>query len=174
MVRNLLFALLLGTADAAAAAPTLTVPVPATAVAGFTRALAAYEAGEFTTAVALLERTLASEPGCARCAHLLGKSYGRLAERAGWLQAMAYARKTHSALEQAAALAPYDREVLEDLIRYYRAAPAFLGGSREKAEQLERRLHDATEQTSRALPAAADAHARWHATPPRGGAVHTG
>ncbi len=102
----------------------------------------AYEAGDFSGAAALLEEHLAAEPGCARCAHLLGKSYGRLAERAGGLRAFGLARKTRVALERAVELAPQDPAAVADLIRYYRAAPGFLGGSVTRAEELERRLAD--------------------------------
>ena len=34
--------------------------------------------------------------------------------------------------------------MVEDLIRYYRAAPGFLGGSNKKADALERRLREGT------------------------------
>ena len=102
----------------------------------------AYAAGQFDTAREILEHVTALDPDCARCVHLLGKSYGRLAEQAGWAEAMSLARKTRSALEQAVALAPEDTLAVADLIKYYRAAPAFLGGSAEKADALERRLRD--------------------------------
>ncbi len=111
------------------------------AAQAFLSGLRAYEDGEFQHAAALLETALAAAPGCARCAHLLGKSYGRLAEQAGWVEAIALARKTRIALEQAVALAPDDSQALTDLIRYYRAAPGFLGGDPAKADELERRLH---------------------------------
>jgi tetratricopeptide (TPR) repeat protein len=120
---------------------------PGDARPGYVLALRAYEAGAFNRAVDLLEATMALEPDCARCAHLLGKSYGRLAERAGWIEAMALARKTVAALEQAVELAPDDVEALEDLLRYYRAAPEFLGGGADKAEALERRLRDVAGST---------------------------
>ena len=108
----------------------------------FVAALRAYDTGEFERAVDLLERAVQSAPACARCAHLLGKSYGRMAEQAGWMDAITLARKTRDALEQAVGIAPNDVEAIEDLIRYYRAAPGFLGGSNEKAEALERRLRE--------------------------------
>ena len=88
----------------------------------------------------LLEAVLEREPECANCAHLLGKSYGRMAERAGWTEAIGLAKKTRLALEQAVAPAPYHAHAIRDLIKYYRAAPGFLGGSEEKARELEQRL----------------------------------
>lgn len=113
---------------------------PESGHAAYQAALQAFEAGAYADAVDVLERLLDTDGSCAPCAHLLGKSYGRMAERAGWLEAVRLARKTQSALEQAVELAPEDPAALTDLIKYYRAAPSFLGGSLEKAEALERRL----------------------------------
>ena len=124
----------------------LAVPAMATASdteSEFALALRAYSAGDFAQAAHMVEDVLQSDPACARCAHLLGRSYGRLAEKAEWLQAIALARKTRSALEQAVALDPTDQHALADLIKFYRAAPGFLGGSVAKARALERRLQGA-------------------------------
>lgn len=106
----------------------------------FASAARAYEDGHYEAAARLFEQVIGLEPDCARCAHLLGRSYGRLAEQAGWLEAIELAKKTRIALELAVELAPEDPEALRDLIRYYRQAPSFLGGSDSKAEALERRL----------------------------------
>lgn len=100
----------------------------------------AYEAGRYEEATRLLNEVMAHEPACAPCAHLLGRSYGRLAERARGLHALGLARKTRDALELAVQLDPENPGAIEDLIRYYRAAPGFLGGSPEKALELEQRL----------------------------------
>ena len=99
-----------------------------------------YRAHHYEDAVRMLEALLRSDADCARCAHLLGKAYGRLAQRANWLSAMDLARKTCSALELAVRLGPDDERAIEDLLRYYRAAPAFLGGGQDKAKVLEQRL----------------------------------
>ncbi len=106
----------------------------------FASALRAYENEQFGPAARLFALALEIEPDCARCAHLLGKSYGNLAERADWSDAIGLAKKTRIALEQAVELAPEDQDAIRDLIKYYRAAPAFLGGSKDKAERLEQRL----------------------------------
>ncbi len=148
MPRLSLIAMLLAiAAGASAEADRTAAPATVAAHPHYDAAQRAYESGRYAAAATLLEQLLGQQPGCARCAHLLGKSYGRLAERAGWLEAMSLARKTCSALEQAVELAPHDREALSDLIKYYRAAPAFLGGNRDKADALERRLREASEQT---------------------------
>ena len=80
---------------------------------------------------------LASEE--ARYHHLLGMSYGRMAEQSHWLKAVPLARRTRQALERAVALDPSFLDAHRDLETYYRTAPAFLGGSTEKADAL--RLH---------------------------------
>ena len=101
---------------------------------------AIYKARRYEAAAHAAEALVARHPDCARCAHLLGKSYGRLAQRANWLAAMDLAKKTCASFERAVALDPENDGALEDLIRYYRAAPGFLGGGADKAEVMEKRL----------------------------------
>ena len=131
------------------ALPVVADVVATSASAAFATGLRAYETGRYDRAITLLETAIAADPECARCMHMLGKSYGRMAEHAAWLEAIKFAKKTRLALESAIELAPEDPEVIEDLIRYYRAAPGFLGGSDEKARALEQRLLQvATDRTS--------------------------
>lgn len=111
--------------------------------ATFIAALRAYEAARYDEATRLFNAVLEQQPDCARCAHLLGRSYGRLAEKAHGLNALGLARKTRDALELAVRLDPDDPDAIGDLIKYYRKAPGFLGGSLEKARALEERLRDA-------------------------------
>lgn len=101
-----------------------------------------YRAHHYDDATRMLETLLQSHADCARCAHLLGKAYGRLAQRANWLSAMDLARKTCSALELAVRLGPDDQDAIDDLLRYYRTAPEFLGGGQGKARILEQRLRE--------------------------------
>lgn len=126
-------ALLHGTARAAA-------PDTAALEADYQAVRAIYKAHRYEEAARAGEALLTKYPDCGRCAHLLGKSYGRLAQRANWLAAMDLAKKTCTAFELAVKLDPQDDGALEDLIRYYRAAPGFLGGGQDKAEALEKRL----------------------------------
>jgi len=121
---------------------------PEEAPSGFVVGLRAYESADYLRATQVLEAVTAVEPACARCAHLLGKSYGRLAEQASGLTALGLARKTRDALERAVELDPEDPQALADLIRYYRAAPGFLGGSDEKARLLEERLERSASEHS--------------------------
>ena len=121
---------------------------PAAYESAYQNARKTYHAHQYQDAVRMLEALLRTYPECARCAHLLGKSYGRLAQRANWLSAMALARKTCDALELAVRLAPDNEGSVEDLLRYYRAAPEFLGGGAHKAKDMERRLQELRDKQS--------------------------
>ncbi|MGR9092354.1 MAG: hypothetical protein ACU85U_17425 [Gammaproteobacteria bacterium] len=107
----------------------------------FATAAVAFDAGNFARAAELLEQLAPLQPACGECAHLLGKAYGRMAEQAPWTRAIELAKKTRLALENAVDLDPSNAPALEDLIRYYRKAPGFLGGDDAKAAQLEQRLY---------------------------------
>jgi tetratricopeptide (TPR) repeat protein len=103
-------------------------------------AAAAYDAENYEQAILLLEKAVETEPKCAECAHQLGRAYGRLAENTNWVSAIGLAKKSRVAFESAVELDPFHAQALEDLIRFYRDAPRFLGGDEEKADGLERRL----------------------------------
>ena len=101
-----------------------------------------YAAEDYERAIELLEQAVQTEPSCAECAHQLGRAYGRLAENSSWFAAMGLAKKSRVAFENAVALDPSNAQALEDLIRFYRDAPGFLGGGGDKADSLESRLRD--------------------------------
>ena len=107
----------------------------------FATAVEAFDDGNFAHSAELLEQLLPQRPACGECAHLLGRAYGRMAEQATWREAIELARKTRLALENAVDLDPSNAPALEDLIRYYRRAPGFLGGDNAKATRLELRLN---------------------------------
>ena len=90
----------------------------------------------------MLEKAVESEPTCAECVHQLGRAYGRVAEKASWITAISFAKKSRIAFESAVELDPFNAQALEDLIRFYRDAPGFLGGDDDKADSLERRLRE--------------------------------
>ena len=138
-----LLLLMLSAGAALATDPAAPAAQDITASDAFVSAVAVFEAGDYEQSAARFEALLKTAPRCARCAHLLGRSYGHLAEEAGWLKAIGLAKKTRQALEQAVALAPQDDTALRDLIAYYRMAPGFLGGDPRKAERLERSLENA-------------------------------
>lgn len=106
----------------------------------FAAATAAFESRDFAQSARLLEQLSLLQPGCAECAHLLGRAYGHMAEQATWSRAIELAKKTRLALENAVDIDPSNAPAIEDLIRYYREAPGFLGGDNAKATQLELRL----------------------------------
>jgi tetratricopeptide (TPR) repeat protein len=103
-------------------------------------AVALYDAGRFEDAAALLERALETAPGDSRLYHWLGKAYGRWAEIAPWYRAMTLARQTRLAFETAVRMDGTNIDALEDLMLFYRSAPAFLGGDEEKARAIAARL----------------------------------
>lgn len=99
-----------------------------------------YQNQGYEAAVSLLERAIAMAPRVSRYHHLLGKCFGRMAETAGSLRAFTLARKTHRQFEKAVELDGENIAALQDLMEYYREAPGFLGGSRKKAGEIEKRL----------------------------------
>ena len=104
----------------------------------FNSGLSHYENKKYDEAIKELEVAVKIEPQIARYHHLLAKSYGREAEKANWLRAIQYAKKTLVHLEIAARLDNQNIDILGDLMDYYREAPGFLGGDLEKAEKVER------------------------------------
>ena len=55
-----------------------------------------YAAQRYVEAVQALEQAVALAPEISAYHHWLGKAYGRLAERSGWLQAVELARNQHA------------------------------------------------------------------------------
>ena len=106
------------------------------------QAEASYGAGDYQAALARIQQAVVLEPANSGYQHLLGKCYGRLAERANPLSAYSLAKKTRVALEKAVELDSKNVEALKDLMEYYRQAPGFLGGSQEKARQIRQKLAD--------------------------------
>lgn len=103
------------------------------------RAIGLYNAAEYSEAVELLEQVVADSPS-SRAYHWLGKSYGNLADQSGPFQALKLARMTREALEKAVKLDANNRRAMEDLAKFYRQAPAIVGGSQERAARLEEKL----------------------------------
>ena len=94
----------------------------------------------FDEAAAAFEKAVRMAPRNSSYHHWLGKAYGRLAERANWLSAIDLAAKTRDSFERAVELNGNNIDALADLREYYLSAPAFLGGSRESAEQIREQL----------------------------------
>ncbi len=114
----------------------------------FEQGRALYASGRYAAAAELLEQAANTDQRDSEYRHWLGKAYGRMAQQASWFKAMSLAKKTRKALEQAVRLDPENVDAITDLIAFYHAAPAFLGGGEDKARDLEQRLarlegHDA-------------------------------
>ncbi len=99
-----------------------------------------YESENYATARAAFEQAVQLSPETAKYHHMLGRSYGQLAEQSNWLKAMHLARKTLRAFQRADELDQHDEQIITDLMQYYSQAPAFLGGSEKKASALQERL----------------------------------
>lgn len=116
-----------------------------------------YEQGDFEGAITALEAAVAAEPESAEAHDWLGRAYGRRAQQASWLDAMALARRSRESFEAAVRLDPQYVPALMDLIRFYQRAPRLLGGGSEKAEPLLRRLEQIDPAAAQALrPAETD------------------
>lgn len=99
-----------------------------------------YKAERFEEAAELFERAVAEEPDNADIHHRLGLAHAYSAERASWFTALGHATSARESFERAVALDPRHKEALRDLMKFYLAAPAFLGGSCEDAAALAQRL----------------------------------
>ncbi len=79
-------------------------------------------------------------PGISAYHHLLGKCYGKLAESAIWFRATSLARKTLESLRRAVELDNENVSALRDLRDFYRRAPRFIGGDKDKADAIDEYL----------------------------------
>ena len=99
-----------------------------------------YDAFKYEDSIKKLLGAIEKEPNVAKYHHLLAKSYGKEAEKSGWLRAVRYAKKTLHHLELASKLDVNNIEILKDLMKYYNDAPMFLGGSSKKASKIETKI----------------------------------
>lgn len=99
-----------------------------------------YEDDKFEAAADKFSKAIIQSPDDSRYHHWLAKTYGELAETSGWLKAMRFAGNAKKSLELAVELDPKNIAALTDLMKYYRDAPIFLGGSNKKADEISTRL----------------------------------
>ena len=99
-----------------------------------------YERGDYQVAVEYLEHSVKLEPGQADYFLWLGKAYGRLAQEMPWYRATGYAEKSGEFLKKAVDLDGRNIPALRTLAMFYEQAPAFLGGSENKATELKARI----------------------------------
>ena len=85
------------------------------------------------TAIPMAERCVAERPRSAWCHSALGRLYGGEAMTSGMLAGMRYAGRIKDAFEKAVQLAPAEHDMRSDLVSYYLAAPAIVGGGAGKA-----------------------------------------
>ncbi len=103
---------------------------------------------KFEAAVDKFSKAISQSPDDSRYHHWLAKTYGELAETSGWLKAMGFAENAKKSLERAVELDPKNIAALTDLMKYYRDAPRFLGGSDKKAEEISKRLEKLKENNA--------------------------
>jgi tetratricopeptide (TPR) repeat protein len=122
---------------------------PADGTSAFAEGQRFYAEAQFTAARAAFEQAVRCQPAVSKYHHWLGRTYGRLAERASWFEAMRLAEQTREALEHAVKLDPNNVEALSDLREYYLQAPAFLGGGQVKADRIRQQLEDVLSDSAR-------------------------
>jgi len=106
----------------------------------FAQGIDLYETDKYKQARDIFENLVKLDSENSVYYHWLGKSYGRIAETAPWLTAISMAKKTRKAFEKAVELDNTNINALIDLKEYYLNAPGFLGGSRKKAEDIDKTL----------------------------------
>ena len=83
--------------------------------------------------IPMAERCVAERPRSAWCHSALGRLYGGEAMTSGMVAGMRYAGRIKDSFEKAVQLAPADHDMRSDLVSYYLAAPAVVGGGARKA-----------------------------------------
>jgi tetratricopeptide (TPR) repeat protein len=90
---------------------------------------------QFTAAITLLEKCVATQPANSKYHQWLGRALGLQAAQNGIMSSVMSIRKVRVELEKAIELDPLNLEARQDLAVMYRAAPGFLGGSNAKAAE---------------------------------------
>lgn len=96
--------------------------------------------GEFKKASDAFEKALSEAPADSDLHLWLGRAYGRRAETTSPLLAPRYASRARQHFEKAVELNPRSIFALNDLFEYYLQAPGFLGGGKDKASSVARRI----------------------------------
>jgi tetratricopeptide (TPR) repeat protein len=90
---------------------------------------------QYGTAITLLEKCVAAEPGNSKFHQWLGRALGLQAAQNGIVSGAMSVRRVKAELAKAIELDPLNLEARQDLAVMYRAAPGFLGGSNAKAAE---------------------------------------
>ena len=89
--------------------------------------------GHLEQALLLSEQSVALEPGRYEYHVQLAASNGRLAEKSSLFKQLGYAKRAKKELDTALELNPESIDALYGLMLFYYAAPAFVGGDKQKA-----------------------------------------
>jgi len=139
------------------------VALPAAAQNGLIdQARAAITREDPGTAAKLLEQAVKEDPQNAHAHYLLGEAYGKLAEKASIFRRMGLAKRTRAEFETAVQLDPNDPDTRVALLQYYTLAPAFLGGSIQRARLQAEALSKLDEVGGRRALAFIDTHLRQY------------
>lgn len=106
---------------------------PRSAPALFHLGRLAYRRDDMPQALGYLERAVALAPNDSEIHRALGDTYGRSAQKASVFSQLGLAKKCLASYQKAVQLDPRNIEAHQSLFEYYRRAPGFAGGSREKA-----------------------------------------
>lgn len=96
--------------------------------------------GQFKKATEVLDRAVALRPDSSEIHLWLGRAYGRRAETSNPLFAPKYASKARQHFERSVELDSRNVLAMNDLFEYYMQAPGFLGGGKDKAADLAKRI----------------------------------
>ncbi len=112
-------------------------PTPSVEATGFfAKGRAAMRAHQYEEAASWLEKAAAAAPERSEYHQWLGRALGLYAARAGMAKGLRLAGRVRSEMERAVALDPANLEAKRDLAIYFTAAPAVVGGSKDKARAL--------------------------------------
>jgi tetratricopeptide (TPR) repeat protein len=92
-----------------------------------------FELREFDAAISSAERAVELSPDNSEYHELLGRSYGRKAEHAGWFSGLGLARRTRDEFQRAVELDSNNVPARRDLAQFDARAPGIVGGGEEKA-----------------------------------------
>jgi tetratricopeptide (TPR) repeat protein len=97
--------------------------------------------GRADNAISSCQRAVRIAPSSSDYHIWLGRAYGEKARHSGMMAAYKTAKLVHSEFETAVSLDGKNRDALSDLGQYYVEAPAMLGGSYGKAQEVAQRLN---------------------------------
>lgn len=104
--------------------------------------LQAVKRDDYVDAISKFEQAIKVDPTKADYHRWLGRSYGLHADEVAWYSKIKWANKAHDSFEKAVEVEPKNIDALLDLREFYIQAPAIVGGGKEKASLVTKRLND--------------------------------